>query len=170
MSDPIPETPPDLADALNDALAEFVSCVCIAVSDICSCSLTIGQSYVPFSPDLDDDGCDEEDTACSQAWVRVVNAQPSPGSLSGWGGDCALVMQLTLEVGVLRCFEIAEGGEAPTATEVMAAAFQSMEDMKAIQCAALSCEVWNSINVGQWTPLGPMGGQYGGVWTFTVEV
>lgn len=160
---------PSPADALNDALAEFTSCICLALPDICSCSLTIGQSYVPFRPDEDDE-CEDEEEACSQAWVRLVSSQPAESSVSGWGGDCSLVMTLTLEVGVLRCFPVEEDGEAPTGTDVMAAAFQSNDDMQTILCAALGCEVWDSLSVGQWSPIGPLGGQYGGTWTFTVEV
>jgi hypothetical protein len=98
-----------------------------------------------------------------------MNVSPAP-SPEGWDGDCALTLRLDLEVGVLRCIEIEEDGEAPTASDVLAAAVQAMTDMNAILCAAMACEVWDAINVGQWTPSGPLGGQYGGTWTFTVEI
>jgi hypothetical protein len=166
MSESSPEVSGN-ADNLNTALVAFTGCVGEAVPDICSYGLTIGDSYVPFDPDPDDD-CDENDVMCSQVWVRVENV--SPISNESWDGDCATVMRLTLEVGVLRCFDIPEGGEAPTASDMLAAAVQSMEDMNAIYCAAMGCEVWAAINVGQWLPMGPLGGQYGGTWSFTVEV
>lgn len=51
----------------------------------------------------------------------------------------------------------------------MVAAMQSMDDMNRILCAALGCEVWEHIDVGTWVPWGPLGFQYGGMWTFTVE-
>jgi hypothetical protein len=156
------------AELLNTALVAFTGCVGAAVEDICSYGLTIGETYVPFDPDPDDD-CDESDVECSQVWVRVMNVAPAPAP-EGWDGDCALTLRLDLEVGVLRCLEIEDGGEAPTATDVLAAAVQAMTDMNAILCAAMGCEVWDAINVGQWTPSGPLGGQYGGTWTFTVEI
>lgn len=160
----------DAAEALNEALAGFTGCVGEALDDICSYGLTIGETYVPFDPDPEDD-CPEEDAACSQAWVRVMSAQPIYKEDSFDDGDgCASVMSLTLEVGVLRCLDIPEGGEAPTASDVLVASMQAMVDMKAIYCAAMACEVWDSITSGTWVPNGPLGGQYGGIWTFDVEV
>lgn len=165
-SDDTPKTP---TDVLQEALLAFTGCVGEAL-DVCSYGLTLGDSYVPFMAD-EDDGCDEDEEACEQAWVRVMGLAPAPGGTDSFGGeDCALVLRMDLEVGILRCFEIMEDGEAPNATAVMAAALQAMEDMNTIMCAALGCEVWQSINVGQWTPTGPLGGQYGGIWTFTVEL
>ena len=163
-SDEFPETG---AARLNEALISFAGCVGESIDDICSYGLTIGETYVPFDPDPDDD-CEVDDVACSQIWVRVMSVNPV--STPSWEGDCATVMRLELEVGVLRCIEIAEDGEAPTASEVLVAATQAMSDMNAIYCAAMGCEVWNAITVGSWAPEGPMGGQHGGTWTFTVEV
>jgi hypothetical protein len=162
------EVIPNPAEALQDALVEFTGCISLAVPDICSYGLTIGESYVPFDPDPDDE-CNEDDVACSQLWVRVTSVNPD-ASQGFDGGDCAVVMSVGLEVGVLRCIEVPEGGEAPTATDVLAAALQSMEDMQRIHCAAMGCEVWSSISSGEWIPSGPLGGQYGGIWTFSVEV
>lgn len=160
-----PETP---ADRINDALVSFTGCIGEALAGICSYSLTIGESYVPFDPDPEDE-CGEDDVQCEQAWVRVESITPTEG-IDGWDGTCAQTLSLNLEVGVLRCIEIEEGGEAPKAQDVLTAAMQSMEDMNAIYCAAMACEVWERIDVGSWSPLGPTGGQYGGTWTFTVEV
>lgn len=162
------EINPSGADGLNAALIAFTGCIGNAIPDICSYGLTIGESYVPFDPDPEDD-CQDDDVACSQIWVRVVGIAPAP-SPEGWGGDCTLSLQISLEVGVLRCIEVPEGGEAPTAISVMLSATQAMDDMNAILCAALGCEVWESISVGSWSPTGPLGGQYGGTWTFTVEI
>lgn len=164
-----PEETTGPAEGLNDALVEFTACVGGAVDDICSYGLTIGETYVPFNPDPDDDCEDDDEVQCSQLWVRVVNSNPVAGSVQSFAGqDCSLLMEINLEVGILRCVEIPEEGEAPTATDVLVAAGQAMTDMKAILCAALSCEVWDSIDVGTWQPVGPLGGQYGGIWTFTV--
>lgn len=156
-------------ERLQDALVEFTACVGTAVADICSFGLTIGERYVPFDPDPEDN-CEDEEVACSQLWVRVIDVQPLPGAIEGWEGDsCGSSLELTLEVGILRCVEVPDDGEAPTATDVLLAALQAMADMRAILCAALGCEVWEALHIGQWVPSGPLGGQYGGIWTFTVE-
>lgn len=154
-------------ERLHDALIGFTGCVGEALEDLCSYGLTIGESYVPFDPDPEDN-CDAEEVMCSQAWVRVMSVQPT-GS-TGWSGDCATVLRIDLEVGVIRCIEIEEEGEAPKASDVLVAALQAMTDMNAIFCAAMACEVWESIESGAWSPAGPLGGQYGGSWTFMVEV
>lgn len=164
------ETPPEPYSPishLNESLIAFTGCIGESLSDICSYGLTIGETYVPFDPDPEDE-CAEDEAICSQAWVRVSGAV-SPYQTDSFGEDCAISLRMTLEVGVLRCLDIPEGGEAPTATEVLAAAMQSMTDMNAIYCAAMGCDVWESISAGSWSPTGPMGGQYGGVWTFDVE-
>jgi hypothetical protein len=167
VSEPSFEQSP--ADKLNDALVGFTGCVGEALDDLCSYGLTIGDSYVPFDPDPEDE-CDPEEVMCSQAWVRVMSVNPTATEESFEGGACSSELSVDLEVGVLRCLEIPEDGDAPTATQVLMAATQAMEDMNAIYCAAMSCEVWSAITAGQWTPDGPLGGQVGGIWTFTVQL
>lgn len=168
MSDIILGSDEGVNEPLNDALLLFTAAVGNSV-DICSYGLTMGDSYVPFDPDPDEE-CEAEEVACSQAWVRVMSIGPKPDPRSqGWDGDCALVLTASLEVGVLRCVAIPEDGEAPTASDVVEAATQALTDMNALLNAALACEVWDAIDVGSWNPVGPMGGQYGGTWTFTVE-
>lgn len=175
MSENLPEqmTP---AQRLNDSLLKFTTCIANAVPDICSWGITIGETYVPFDPDEDEE-CTDAD--CSQIWVRVISVTPT-NVPDGFGGNsCAVDLRIDIEVGILRCITIPDGGEAPTATDVHLASVQSMEDMLAIQCAALTCQdttdpenprdIWSAIELGQWTPAGPLGGQYGGIWTFTVE-
>lgn len=163
----------EVLDPLHLALITFTGCIGEAVEDICSYGLTIGETYVPFDPDPED-GCEDDEVACSQVWVRVMGVDTT--GVDSFDGECSAVMSLDLEVGVLRCIEIPEDGEAPTASGVMVAALQAMTDMKAIYCAAMSCNnedgtsVWASIESGVWTPQGPLGGQIGGTWTFTVEM
>lgn len=166
-SDEVVETPTEL---FNDALIEFTACVGNALEDLCSYGLTLGEAYVPFDPDEDEE-CDAEEAVCSQAWVRVTDVSPLAGGTEGFGGEsCSASLRMGLEVGVLRCIDIPEGGEAPSASDVMIAALQSLADMRAIFCAAMSCEVWDAIDIGTWTPSGPLGGQYGGIWTFSVDI
>lgn len=166
--------PEFIESPINDALVEFTGCIGAAFDDICSYGLTIGDSYVPFDADEDNDTCEEEEedgAVCSQVWVRVMSVTPSAASMESWTGDTsAISVSLNIEVGVLRCMEVMEEGEAPTESQVLVAALQAMDDMRAILCAALGCEVWDALNVGNWSPFGPMGGQYGGTWSFIAEI
>lgn len=167
MTEPTPEVT-DPTETLMDALIAFTGAVGSAVGDICSYGLTIGEDYVPFDPDPEDD-CEEEEVSCSQLWVRVSGITPVAMVEAFGGNGCSVTLRLDLEVGVLRCLEIPDGGAAPTASDVLVAASQSMSDMQAIYCAAMGEEVWDSIDAGTWVPTGPLGGQYGGVWSFSVE-
>lgn len=168
------EFPETAADRLNAMLVSFTGCIGEALDDLCTYGLTIGEAYVPFDPDedeADDEACD--DGGCNQMWVRVMSINPK--SVDSFTGDgCSVTLAIDVEVGILRCFPIMEDGEAPTATQVLEAHMQSMTDMQAIMCAALSCDAIeedaNAINIGTWSPMGPMGGEYGGFWTFTIEV
>lgn len=177
------EAPLTATDRLHAALVDFTGCIGSALEEVCSYGLTIGDTYVPFDLDEDEE-CEDfeeggDDVSCTQAWVRVMSVTPKPGGpvyFDGSGWSQSLV--LTLEAGVLRCIETPEEGEAFSTTDVLTGALQSMTDMHDILCAAMSCGmteddpdegVWDAIEVGVWTPMGPLGGQYGGAWTFTVE-
>jgi len=170
-SDEFPETG---ADDLTLTLILLTGCIGEALTDMCSYSLTIGETYVPFNPDEDEeDSAACEENPCSQMWVRVSSIQPR--TVDSFGGDgCSMTLRLDLEVGVVRCFPIMEEGEAPTATQVLEAHAQSMQDMSAVMCAALSCEAIedraDGLEIGTWSPMGPTGGEYGGIWTFTLEI
>lgn len=150
------------------ALIEFTGCIGGSFTDVCSYALIPGDAYIPFTPDDDGDSCDDED--CSQVWVRVANAGVARPAQEGWDESCSTSLMLDLEVGIMRCMEVVEKGEAPTGTALLGYAMQAMDDMNTIMCAAMNCEVWTSISMGQWTPIGPMGGEFGGQWTMSVQV
>lgn len=165
------EQPFSHMEELQTALLIFTERVCSPLG-VCSYGLTMGESYVPFDPDEDDD-CEEGEAYCSQAWVRVDGMEFQTSE--SWANKCGGQIALTIEVGVLRCVDVPEDGEAPTATDVAAAALQAMEDMYTIHCAAMKeddpeDELWIDIESQQWTPSGPLGGQAGGVWTFRVTI
>src|SRR5436190_442378 len=113
MSDTPVEFPETADELLISAVAGFTGCIAEALDDICSVGWTIGETYVPFDPDEDDECGEEEEILCSQAWVRItgINLKDMPESFEGT--TCAAVFQIGLEVGVLRCIEIAEKAEAP---------------------------------------------------------
>lgn len=157
----------DPNEVLHDTLVVFTEAIGNSLDDMCSYGLTIGEAYVPFDPDPEDE-CDEDEAVCSQAWVRVVNVgivnqEDDYESRDGYSSE----LSIDLEVGVLRCVNMPDGGEAPTASDMLMAATQAMTDMRAMYCAAMDTEIWDSLISGQWTPMGPLGMQYGGVWMFT---
>lgn len=161
------------ADPLNEALTNFAVCIGNGLENLCTYGVTIGETYVPFDPDPEDNPDDNDDCnyGCSQAWVRVMSISPQQSNPENMEGEtCDYTLVAELEVGVIRCLEVLEEGQAPTASDMMAASMQSMEDMAAIHRAAMGCEVWDAITTGAWSPEGPIGGQYGGKWTFTVEL
>lgn len=162
------EVAPQPGDRINEALVGFTGCLGDAFDDLCTYGFIVGDSYAPFAPDPEEEaGCEDDD--CSTLWVRVTSINPL--STEGFdGGDCAMSMRVNLEVGILRCVEVVAEGESPTATEVLTYAMQAMKDMNKILCAAMDCEVWDAINVGEWEPLGPLGGEYGGTWSFSAEL
>lgn len=158
------------AGSLVDALQQMAECIRDDLDFVCSIAVMATEAYVPFAPSEDDDDdpvCDDEEVACSQAWVRIVDVRMN--SIEGWGGDCASTLLLDLEVGVTRCIPVPEGTEAYDENDVFMATLQSVRDMQSILCSAMNCEVWARLDAGSWTPAGPMGGFYGGTWTFTAE-
>lgn len=164
------ETLPPAVVRLQNALIEFTGCIGDALPDICSVGYTLGESYVPFDPDPEDD-CKAAAVQCSQAWVRSGTIQPTSGAALGWDdAACEISLTMELEVGVLRCIQLPKNGKAPKATDVLVAGMQALTDMNAILCAACGCGAWDKLSVGSWNPSGPLGGQYGGIWTFTVEL
>lgn len=167
----MPPEPYTAAQKLNEALVDFTACIGAALPDVCSYGLIIGEGYVPFDPDPEDNCPDlsKDEILCTQAWVRVesITPQATPNTYEENDGD-GTTLAIELEVGILRCFETPEDGQAPTATNILAASMQAIEDMNALYCAAMDCEVWAKIESGSWLPSGPLGGQYGGIWTFTV--
>ncbi len=155
--------------ALLDSLTAFSVEVGEALG-VCSYGLTIGETYVPFRPDPEDE-CEEDEEYCTQAWLRVISVRPNPNSNSkGWGGACAATRILELEVGITRCLGIPEDGEAPMAGDVLSAAWTAMEDMSTIATVATSSDLWIDVELGMWSPNGPSGGVYGGQWTIQVEL
>lgn len=157
-------------DRLTDALLRFLTCMGAAVPDVCSYGLTIGEQYVPFDPDPEDD-CEliEDEMPCEQLWVRVTGVAPEIKESFG-GGACTATLNIGIEVGILRCFAARDNGEAPTATETMLAALKAMDDMQALYCGIMNCAVWDSVTVGEWHPEGPLGMQHGGTWSLTATL
>lgn len=117
-----------------------------------------------------DDCCD------GQVWARLVTFQPLPsaGAARKPGTDPCAVPHFvaTVELGVTRCAATQDkNGNAPAAERVAADGLQGIADMAALlgvlRCPPPGVEIRD---LGSWTPQGPNGGCFGGVWTFTLRV
>jgi len=158
-------------DTLMDLLVTFAAEACGQMDGLCTYGLTIGETYVPFDPDEEDECPHGENRwECSEGWVRVVGIVPT-GTVEGMNGQCVASLRITLEVGVLRCFPTPDNGEAPSASDVFLGVEQSMTDMTTMYRGAMRTQPqWDALSAGQWRPMGPAGLQYGGQWTFTADL
>lgn len=163
------ETPQELplADRINADLAALAGCVCAGLDPVCACAIMVGSELYDFQPDED---CEEE---CSRAWVRVAEAYPATGigiQEEATNANCEGMINLQIEIGVVRCIEVPSDGEAPTVSALLAASVQQIRDMVAIRKAILCCEHFEDYMLGTYTPIGPEGPQIGGIWTMAVLV
>lgn len=168
-------TPQELpiADQINEAMAALAGCVFDGLDPVCAATIILGDTddgQDDFQPDDEDADCDDD---CSRAWVRVNGAYPANGI--GVANDepnqsCETLIGMDLEIGIIRCVEIEKNGEAPTATNLLAASIQNIRDMVAIRKAVLCCTHFEDYQLGDWTPTGPDGGRVGGYWTLAVLV
>ncbi len=173
------EIPASSADPLISSLSQFLLCVANAVPDICSFAIIPGTEYAPFTVDEDHEGCGDRKTGevCDQMWVRVVGSRVELATnerREQFDGDSdrALIAGLwyDIEVGVKRCYQMEDNGANPSETAVTTDAIQMLTDMREILDAALCCEVWDALNVGMWSPAPVLGGEYGGMWSFSVRL
>lgn len=105
---------------------------------------------------------------CGMTWVRLVNIYPadSPGAQNTQPANCSNGLGAEFEVGVLRCTPI----DATDAEEEEADSLQTtsdvLADMVSLRKALLCCTDLpkNEMVLGNWTPMGPLGGLVGGAW------
>lgn len=153
---------------INARLAELAACLCAQIDggdSMCFCGVMPGEQWYDLTGECEDD-------QCGQAWVRVVNVYPSTvlGVPDTSFQNCGKALSFDLEMGVIRCWHIPDGGEAPDAAQLLSASDQQVKDMidmrKAIEC----CESFEDYTLTVWSPIGPSGGIYGGLWNLTVGV
>lgn len=153
---------------LSTTLESLAACLCAELVDVgpdlCFCGVIIGEDTY----DLSGIG-DCESGGCGQAWVRVTSSYMASelGVQDTDGGNCNLELNVELEIGVLRCLEIPDRGEANTPAELLAAFRQQQADMLAVRRSVLCCDAVDieDVIMGVFSPIGPQGGLYGGVWT-----
>jgi hypothetical protein len=151
---------------------KLASCLCAELAksggpEPCFCGILPGDSvaYDYCSPCAGDQ--------CGMAWVRLAAVVPMPSNTAGGltlPGRCAPALVGVFEVGVLRCAPtLGEDGELPSMADQLDAAELQASDMGAAGRAAACCFTDGRIvTVGEWTPIGPLGGCLGGSWSVSV--
>lgn len=157
------------AEQITEAMQVLTQALDDAFDDICLVGWTYGAAYSPFDPDREDrKKCSTADVPCQRLWTRISGISADPGD--GWGNDCGASYYIDFEVGVERCYSVPSKGAAPTVSDVLVAAATSVEDMNKILCTVMNTPVWIAVDAGAWTPTGPRGANYGGIWTFTARL
>lgn len=161
-------------DALTDRtvwplLTSLADCLCQQITDsglpeTCFCGIFPGEQ-VPFDYC---DGC--EDNLCGQAWVRLATMFPSAiFPTLDITAKCTSPLAIQLEIGIVRCAPMpTSDGTAPSLQDQLEASALQIADAMAMRRAIMCCAKVNSrrdnLLVG-YTPVGPIGGCVGGVWT-----
>lgn len=112
----------------------------------------------------------------SMAYVRMTGANPTEGfpNMDITASTCAYSLAYGFEIGIMRQAvlpaDLVGGGvELPTPEEQRAEADQQFKDLETMHKAikGLKNDVAQLV-MGIYTPVGPVGGVYGGFWTLTV--
>ena len=161
-------------------IAKIAECLCTTISDngmpgLCFCGIIAGETA--YDATGIGDGCGDdyvEDSGCGQAWVRLVSAYPSSnvGQADVMPGNCGNGFGFDLEIGILRCIRIEEEGGVLPAEEMLEAVQLQIADMLIMQKALQCCPALDTKDfvLGQYAPIGPMGGLVGGTWLISVSV
>jgi hypothetical protein len=158
-------------------MAAIAECLCGQIAEnelppLCFCGIIAGETA--YDATGIGEGCDEDDddAGCGQAWVRLVAAYPSSnvGQADVMPGNCGNGFGFDLEVGILRCIRIEEEGGVLPAEEMLEAVQLQIADMLTMQQALKCCGSLNNEDfvLGQYAPIGPMGGLVGGTWLISI--
>lgn len=107
------------------------------------------------------------------AWLGlsgIFESSAFPQQNSGTS-RCGSPLAASISVGVLRCYKV--GTTAPSPDESLLYMDKQMADMAAMRAALTCCPAKETlgfeISLGGYTPIGPEGGVYGGIWVATVS-
>lgn len=105
-----------------------------------------------------------------QAWVRLRGGYDGlvAGQANSDPDQCAGYLGATIEVGILRCFQLPKRGRELPPAQVQASALLQLQDMESIRAALICCDALTKGDwvLGNYVPLGPAGPDLGGYWTF----
>lgn len=155
----------DYADArVFETMIALQQCVCEEITkrglpSVCFCGVVPGATPV-F--DFAEEG---------MAWVRLANSFPAVAfpSQDQTLRSCGSPLAYQLEVGIVRCVEVNEDGEAPTLEQQFEATRLQMADMEAMRYAIQCCLPNASKILGNYTPYGPQGAAVGGWWNLYTD-
>lgn len=151
---------------INTKMTALAACICQNVEGadgFCFCGVMPGDSWYDMTTPGEDTG---------QAWVRLANMYPATnfGEPDTSLSNCTKGTGIELEIGVIRCFEIPDNGENPSQELLLELLDKQVIDAGALRTAVECCEHFEDYSLGVWSPIGPLGGIYGGVWTLTAQV
>lgn len=150
---------------LSATLAALAQCVCSTIDteglpSHCFCGVVPGDSVLADYAE----GCDRRNGV---AWVRIALTYPAQvvGVQDTRTGTPPTGLGLDIEVGSIRQFDVDD--DPPTEAEALATATLQHDDMMALRKAILCCDALNPKDyiLGQYRPMGPLGGMVGGAWT-----
>jgi len=147
---------------INAILTDLVTCLCAQIltddlPPVCFCGVLPGDEVaLDYAGDCDD--------ACGMAWVRLTTAYPSvsiatPAAIPG---NCAMGIGIEIEMGIVRCLDVGEGGTPPEPESLTASAALQVADLMAMWRAVHCCQSAKDFVIGQYVALGPQGGIVGG--------
>lgn len=150
--------------AFYQTLVELAQCVCDEVekaglsNDICFCGV-VGGSAVESIVGAHGEG---------MAWVRLVNLYPSttfPALTQAVEASCAAPLAAEVEVGITTCAPQPRTSTSNIRPEDwLNAVRKQMAGMAALRRAIQCCYPHEDMVLGQWSPVGPQGGELGGAW------
>lgn len=153
-------------NAIFTRLAEIAECLCAeiknpdwGVPDVCFCGIAPGETVDAIY------GGDCQ-TECGMAWVRLDTAYPSLtiGQLYADANNCVVPLGMDIELGIMRCIEVGDGLDGPTAEQLLESSQLQIADMLIMQRAIYCCPSLpnKEMVVGPYIPAGPLGGLVGG--------
>lgn len=153
-----------------DALTLLAACVCKEATNdgeepLCFCGVLPGDAVAH------DYGFSDNCAQPGMAWVRLLTAYPSSavGSADTTPNNCMKATGLDIEVGILRGYPIEEQVSAEVAAEAVVRQYDDYERMlRAILC----CDAFSRTDLvlGSYTPIGPMGAVFGGIYVFSASI
>lgn len=150
-------------------LTAIASCLCAEVNaddDMCFCGVIQGEAAVhDFWPDCDNDG---------MAWVRLGPTYPSTalGQADETPGIKGKALGLDIDLGIVRSYEFDDTDLSISPEQYATMATRAADDMQAIYKVIACCDALEERDfiMGQYLPIGPSGGVYGGSVTVYTQV
>lgn len=160
---------------IHALLTELAACVVVQLETdrlppVCWAGVAPGANVVAdFFPDCFHGDSNEPD---GMVWTRMITPYPAfaPGIIVTEPAESWVApLGIDIEVGMMRTIAIPEEGLDPNASSDSARG--QINDMQAIRKAILCCAAFErgDVLLGQYTPVGPLGGVVGGAWTVMVQ-